>query len=382
MKYEYFFNDDETLDDADNLPHEGSSHVSNGKTIARNRKYRTFGGDDIESEPLDKNVMIEKASSSAQLQGEASELDRDVADGVARKQRKKALKAAQKSFKQKAENDNKLKAASGVAKKTKSKEPAVRITESWHIRDQITKGTFGNDDETKYRFLTTLRRLAGDLSTAGADTLGLSVHTTGKEPLPDYAVQRDQHGRVVFDNGITIARKTRKKDATRQEDGQPEARYDGSSIIVKDPSLIGCSFHGDQFPFAAADASNRLEEIEVGLGPLWAILRNAIVDNWKLAEVGQAFGKTAPQDSAVGNVLIDVALKAAADVYDRIDAREQSEATFLEWLQDQPGTIPIPARKVKQLFRQKHAGVSFKQNRSDKSIISAANDNDRAWLAA
>jgi hypothetical protein len=59
---------------------------------------------------------------------------------------------------------------------------------------------------------------------------------------------------------------------------------------------------------------------------------------------------TMPQASAVGNALLQRALEAASDAYDRIRERERRGWTYSVWLEKQPDGMPIPARKAKRAF--------------------------------
>ncbi len=223
-----------------------------------------------------------------------------------------------------------------------------KLEESWHIRDAITHGYLGKDIEDKARQLSTLRRLRKDCDTALLDSVGVSVHTSGKDDSADHSLQKDQNSNVVYDLGMTL---DRKKVSRVRKDGTAEAIYDGA--VRKSKASKSGVTHGfdpsrdDLLPFAIIMAANNVEEIQASIGPLWPILMSVVCDNAKSATIGYMFEKTDPQASAVGNVIIKIALEEVAKIYERIDAREASSLPYAEWLDKQPNSLAVPARKLK-----------------------------------
>jgi hypothetical protein len=213
------------------------------------------------------------------------------------------------------------------------------------------------------------------------DPLGVSVHTPGKESRTDFAMQKDSHGKVVYENGQSL---DRKKAKFKRDDGVIEAPYVGS---VRKAKQLGVTHefnvHRDEpLSFSIADAINTVEEIRAGLGPLWPILKQAVCDNMMSAEVGYSFGKTDPQASAVGNVILKIAIEEAASIYDRIDERETSDLAYVEWLGCQDNALPVPARRLKRALSPGHTSIVFRHNHARKSGLLAANDNHSRSLAA
>jgi hypothetical protein len=102
----------------------------------------------------------------------------------------------------------------------------------------------------------------------------------------------------------------------------------------------------------------------------------------KSAEIGYAYGKTDPQASAAGNVILKIAIDEAAMIYDRIDDRETSDLAYVEWLKFQDDALPVPARRLKRALSPGSTGLVFRHNHSGKSGLSAANDNHSRALAA
>ena len=195
----------------------------------------------------------------------------------------------------------------------------------------------------------------------------------------DFATQKDSHGKVVYENGQTLDR--RKKKLPKREDGVIETGHYGS--VRKAKSIEVQEFnvnHDEPLSFSITDAINKVEEQRAGLGPLWQMLRDAVCDNMKPTEIGYSHGKTDPQASAVGNVILAIAIEEAARIYSRLDQQEASDS-YVEWLETQDDAMAVPARKLKRALNPvKSPGLVFRQNKIDKSLFSAANDNDSRWL--
>jgi hypothetical protein len=119
-------------------------------------------------------------------------------------------------------------------------------------------------------------------------------------------------------------------------------------------------------PERITDTKHRAEEVAVFVGPLLPELRRAVFHNATARELGESLGFTMPQASAVGNAMLQRALEAASDGYDRLRRRERRGWTYSAWLEKQPDGMPIPARKAKRAF----------------AVTSAANDNSPIKIAA
>jgi hypothetical protein len=78
--------------------------------------------------------------------------------------------------------------------------------------------------------------------------------------------------------------------------------------------------------------------------------------------------------------MLQRALEAASDGYDRIRKRERKELTYAEWLNKQPDGMPIPARKLKQAYDRRakiKAGIiaEVDQAIAHVGMVKASNDN-------
>jgi hypothetical protein len=126
------------------------------------------------------------------------------------------------------------------------------------------------------------------------------------------------------------------------------------------------------------DTKHRAEEVAVFVGPLLPELRKAVFENATAKEIGESLGFSGPQASAVGNALLQRALEAAGDAYDRIRKRERKKLTYSDWLNDQPDGMPIPARKAKRSFEAANAENNKPANdNKPKEVIGA-----RRWRTA
>jgi len=375
MKYETLESDDnnETLDPHDtktvnNSVHEENETATEGKPLVR-KKFRSTIEDDetAAAVQLDKDVLLEPQDQD-DSEHDAETLLRVVDSVIAKQQTKTRLQEAMKNF------------TFVEAEKTpKIKEET--FDESWHIRDQITRGNLGKEDQTKARLSSTIHRLRSDCYLTTLDPLGVSVHTPRKESSTDFAVQKDSHGNVVYEFGQSL---DRKKAKSKRDDGVVEASHYGSARKAKRSAVVHeFNVHRDEpLSFSITDATNTIEEIRAGLGPLWRLLEPVICNNMKSAEIGYAYGKTDPQASATGNVILTIAIEEAASIYDRIDEREASDLTYVEWLESQDDALPVPARRLKRALSPGSTSLVFRHNYAGKSGLSAANDNHSRALAA
>jgi hypothetical protein len=258
-----------------------------------------------------------------------------------------------------------------------------KIEESWHIRDQITRGNLDRDLNVKARLLATLQRLRKDCDAVDADGLASSVHRPGREATADFDLQRDQYGNVVYENGQTL---DRKKIKQIRQDGVDEDVHAGA---VRKASKSGVThgfdvYRDDPHAFALIAARNNIDEAIVAAGPLWQFLKLVVRGNPKSAEIGYMLGKTDPQASGVGNMIIKLALEAVAGGYDRIDERESSSENYAKWLGKQPDALPVPARRLKAALKNSHDGPPsnwHRQSREDR-IPASHNEMQRAKAAA
>jgi hypothetical protein len=129
-----------------------------------------------------------------------------------------------------------------------------------------------------------------------------------------------------------------------------------------------------------ADTKHRMEEVAVFVGALLPELLKAAFENVTAGGIGKSLGLTGPQASAVGNAMLQRALEAAGDAYNRIKRRERGKLTYAEWLQKQDDGMPIPARKLKQAYDRRakiKAGIiaEVDQAMAHVGIAKHANDN-------
>jgi hypothetical protein len=374
MKYETLESDDsnETLDPCDTKTvdvsvHEENETATEGKPLVRKKYGSTIEDDETATaEQLDKNVLLEPDQDEPEHDAET--LLRIVDPATAKQQTKTRLQEAMKNF-------------TFVEAEKTAKIKEETFDESWHIRDQITRGNLGKDGTTKARLSSTIHRLRSDCYLTTLDPLGVSVHAPGKDSNTDFAMQKDSHGNVVYEFGQTL---DRKKAKSKRDDGVVETAHYGSARKAKRSAVVHeFNVHRDEpLSFSITDATNTMEEIRAGLGPLWRILEPVIRENMKSAEIGYSYGKTDPQASAVGNVILQIAIEEAAAIYDRIDEREASDLAYVEWLESQDDALPVPARRLKRALSPGSTSLVFRHNHAVKSSISAANDNHSRALAA
>jgi hypothetical protein len=378
MKHKPLESDDNnvTLDPSDTITTDNSAHNNNkkdnktatkGVPLVRKQYHRTIEDDETASpKKIDFDKFFDTQDQDAPEY--ATNLPRDVGPALAKQQIKDKLQEAMTNF-------------TFVEAEKPDKVKEETLEESWHIRDQITRGYLGKDDTTKARLLATIRRLRNDRYLTTLDPIGLSIHAPGKNLNADFAMQKDSHGNVVYEFGQTL---DRRKAKSQRDDGVTEPRHYGSARNAKrSPIVSEFNLHRDEpLSFSITDATNTIEEIRAGLGPLWSIVEPVVCSNMKSAEVGYRFGKTDPQASAVGNVILQIAIEEVAAIYRRIDQREASDLAYVEWLETQDDALAVPARRLKRALSPNQQSLVFRHNQPIKSMLLATNDNDSRYLAA
>ena len=205
------------------------------------------------------------------------------------------------------------------------KEPANdnwRQTVSWPLMDQLQRRTFEPDAERRLKFISTARYVRELIDTVRTDSLGESVHLMGNKTSTDYAFQRTESGRALFESGQTL---DRKKVTYDNKNGEADAeRYSGSVRTATKSGPVsnsGFDLHRDE-PFSQRimAAREELNVIIAYVGPLWPSFLAALDDNATLTEIGQRLrAKSGVQASGVGTVIIRLALTAAMDALDQIN---------------------------------------------------------------
>jgi hypothetical protein len=386
MKHPSLESDDnnDTLDPLDTMMADNSTHDENettakGAPLVKKKYKANLDKETVAANPLDIDLLagiadvcpdevveVRRGKTVGDNDNVEPGLPRGIDPTIARQQIKDKLRDAMNDF-------TYVEAATPKIKEQ-------TFEESWHIRDQITRGNLGNNDMKKARLLSTIRRLKSDCNLVTLDPLSASVHAPGKDSSTDFALQKDSYGNVVYEFGQSLDR--RKAKRTR-EDGVVETRHYGSARKAKHSPVHEFNVHRDEpLSFLVTDATNNIEEIRAGLGPLWSIVEPVVCNNMKSAEVGYRFGKTDPQASAVGNVILQIAIEEVATIYRRIDQREASDLAYVEWLETQDDALAVPARRLKRALSPNQQSLVFRHNQPIKSMLLATNDNDSRYLAA
>ena len=393
--------DHEILDEADDDRHEEERDEEEmlHTPIPREKRYNTITGPAL-SVPAQNRVIDEfdKSDAPSRDTGVGKSLRANVKTGQAREQRQAALGDAMKEWGKKLKEDEGMRVASGFKPKGKVEDdPVAEETEKaepWHIKVAIEKGYIKGD---KSRLTNTLYQFFNDFNGV-VDAFGIGV---------DHGIQKDSHGRLVFEGAMTTDRKqravarpdgqeengseNRARQMTKQDRERVEISY-GKGHYYKDVNLpvtsTGAVDNGGYNPGRGdlllaeriTDTKHRAEEVAVFVGPLLPELRKAVFENVTGGDIGQALGFTKPQDSAVGNAMLQRALEAAGDAYARIRWRERSGVNYIDWLAKQPDGMPIPARKLNQAFDTRpkiKAGIiaEVDQAIAHTGIAKPANDN-------
>jgi hypothetical protein len=409
MNYD-FDKDDEIPDVADSIHEEKDPDVKLGKRIAREKQYHALVGT-VSAVPLDDDVVTtapDNFTSQAeaildreftgkgkgQLAAIISEIEKplpiNVAPKEAKEQRNTAFTNAMQEWDTKLKQDEGMRVASGFKPKGKlAQTPGENSSkaEPWYIKEGIERGYIkGNKsrlNETLYQFFNDFNGVV--------DAFG--IRAANDESSLDHAIQRDNDRKVIFGD-MTYDRKQR---ATLREDGQAEIAsesrvrvrtaseegYDKAVRVITAPGAVQNAGYnparGDLLlPERITDSKHRAEEVAVFVGPLLPELRKAVFQNATAKEIGESLGFAGPQASAVGNAMLQRALEAASDAYDRIRKRERKKLTYSEWLDGQPDGMPIPARKAKRSFEAANAANNKPANdNKPKEVIGA-----RRWRVA
>jgi hypothetical protein len=366
MNYDFNEND-EILDPADTIHEERDVDVKLGKRIAREKKYNALVGevtagpmdDDCLTSLIERDMGKEVAENIVEV-AQRSPVAVEAKDAINQRQHKYA--DAMKEWDGKLKQDEGMRVASGFKPTGKAPKPIVENSgraKPSHIRDAIERGNIKGD---KSRLNETLHQFFSDFNGV-ADAFG--IRAANEESSVDHAMQRDSNGKMVFGD-MTYDRKRR---AQLREDGQAEIAsenrvrvrtadgkgYDGATRIITSVGAVdNASYNPARGDLLLAervtDTKQRTEEVAVFVGPLLPELLKAIFENATATEIGESLGFSAPQASAVGNAMLQRALEAAADAYDRIKKRQRRKWTYSEWLREQPDGMPIPARKAKRAF--------------------------------
>jgi hypothetical protein len=396
-----FDKDDEVLDAAESIHEERDPDVQLGKTIAREKRCHALVGGALNAASLDDNLVTSKPDDhSLNIAGGGQPLPANVETEKAKAQRQAAYGDAMKEWNTKLRQDEGMRVASGFKPKGKASAEPTEVTgkaEPWRIKVEIENGNIKGD---KSRLNETLYQFFNDFNGV-ADAFGVSSANV------DHGIQKDSNGKLVFVGAMTIDRKQR---AVPREDGQEESgsenrarvrtkqsrervetwygkgHYDKDvKIPITEPGAVdNAGYNPGRGDLLLAeritDTKHRAEEVAVFVGPLLPELRKAVFENSTPGDIGRSLGLTGPQASAVGNAMLQRALEAAGDAYARIKRRERGELTYAEWLETQPDGMPIPARKLKQVYDRRakiKAGIieEVDQALAHVGIANPANDN-------
>jgi hypothetical protein len=365
--------------------------------IPREKRYNTITGPALSVPALNDNVVVEESDTPLRDDGTGRLSRANVKPKQAKEQRKAALDDEMKTWREKLKADEGMRVASGFKPKGKAVKPIVEETEKaepFHIKVAIEKGWIKGDksrlNETLYEFINDFNEIA--------DAFRTEI---------DHGIQKDSHGRLVFEGAMTLDRKQR---AVAREDGQEEngsedrARvrtaiskkeaekqrlgYDAAVRTITSIGAVDCAGYnparGDLLlAERIADTKQRVEEVTVFVGPLLPELLKAVFENTAASAIGESLALTGPQASAVGHAMLQRALEAAGIAYDRIKKRERGKLTYTEWLAKQPDDMPIPARKLKQVYAKRAAAKSEVIAEVDQAIAHVGivkHDNDNLPL--
>jgi hypothetical protein len=389
-----------------------------GKKFARDEKYHYARVVTVSTKPLDADVLTVPLPKQDKVEvpeqdevelrrGKKAEDDEEretkptVAPEIAKAQRSTKYTNAMQEWGTKLKRDEGMRVASGFKPKGKAVKSDVEESskaEPWHVEEGIERGYIKGD---KSRLNEALYQFFNDFNGV-ADAFG--IRAANDESSPDHAIQIDNNGKPVFIGGMTYDRKRRSKpmEGKEKKDGEMEMASEsrvrvrtmdgeGYDKTVKDKRTITSTGAVDCAGYNPArgdlllaeritDTKHRAEEVAVFVGPLLPELRKAVFENVSATEIGESLGFVQPQASAVGNALLQRALEAAADGYDRIRERERGKLTYAEWLEKQPDGMPIPARKLKRAYDKRakiKAGIiaEVDQAIAHVGIVKASNDN-------
>jgi hypothetical protein len=226
-----------------------------------------------------------------------------------------------------------------------------RIKESWHLRDAITKGHYGETAEDKAMLLRTMRRIQYLVDEVHRDPLGLSVHAPGKDLGVDYDIEKSPKGKVLYGIGLSLDRKAR---IAVSGNGETNKKYNGPiRKAAKSGPVDNSGFdpHRDNpIAFRKIEARQELDEIVVLVGPLWEHLRQAVCENATATDVGIVLGYSGTRASAVGIAMVKLGLETATKAIE-LCKMVKDEEPYTSWLKKQPDHMPLPARRLKRALR-------------------------------
>lgn len=220
--------------------------------------------------------------------------------------------------------------------------------ESWHLRDAITRGNIGSENE-RLPFLKTMHRLRYLLDESNRDPVGLSVHTPGKPTSTDYGPQKTADGKHIYLTGESLDRKKKNVEAQTGDDERHIGAVRKASKSGPVDNSAFDPYRDDPLVFRQIDARQELDEVIAATGPLWVHLHKAVTDGAiTMEQVGISFGVTrGTKASGTGTAVMTVALRVATEAIDRTRMNSDS---YIRWLRTQPDCTPVPARRLKRAY--------------------------------
>jgi hypothetical protein len=359
MNPDSYDNDDEIADTDEQHDHDENVTAAEGGNAD---DADVTGFDDVEAEET-------HAESAA-------ELPRSVSEAVVKQRIRENTAAALKEFNMKILNEKPLKAANDNTDHHRRKES-----------DPLMELLNRLGDEQLIKAALHIRELS---ATAGTDAMGLSIHRPGKEPTPDYDLQRHGPKRVPlkpttyygverragkrvglkpithvsgsisnvwFENGQTLDRKW-------NLDEEPDAlRYGGKLRKAKKSEPISNGFdvnRDDAFAQRRIDAQMELDEIMAATGPLWKYIEPALFENATATNVGEETGAKGTQASGVGTAIIRIALAAAQTAIDRVNG----DKSYRQYILEMKDSAPVSARSLKNALGIKKPSYPQRQSRA------------------
>jgi hypothetical protein len=307
----------------------------------------------------------------------AAELPRFVPDVIAKQQRDQKLAAALKKFDMSVLDDKPIKEpAMPPLVAANDNNASFEETESFPLIELLNRKTFHPDPAKRAELQRTAWHIRRLYDLAGQDALGLSVHRPGKEPIPDYDLQR--HGpeqKIWFEVGQSLdcerrvygdkPSKVRRDGSVRaavkgQKNGEPNAvRYDGPVRTASRSQPISNGF--DPFAQSKIDARRELDEIEAAVGPLWPYLKPSICDNAPATDIGGMTGAKGTQASGIGTAIIKIGLTAAAKAI----AAMKNDQRYREDIMELNNTAPIPAGRKTRSKKPRNGDFEAKRSARD-----------------
>lgn len=253
-----------------------------------------------------------------------------VADEAAKRQSRSKLAEARKAFDMSVLNEKNA----GAKPAANDNEPV----ETWLLMEAINRK---RNPTERARLKDTALYLRDRVDTAGTDPLGLSVHRPGKEPTPDFDMDRTASGAIYYgETGMTLDRKRRRYT---QKNGESDAeRHDGPVRTSKRSAPISSGynvFRDDPIVQHRLDAEIELEDLAAVVGPLWSPLMDAICRNTGFTEIAARWGYSQP---VVGSFAVMLALEVAAK---HIEGYREAES-FRDFVETH--SLPVAARRYRR----------------------------------